>query len=262
MNGIDELLDIMKKLRDPDTGCPWDLAQSVSSIAHFTLEEAYELVEAIENGDKDEFCDELGDLLYHIVFYSQMASEKGDFDFDDVCKRAAAKLVRRHPHVFAQDRNNATGSIADWEAIKKRERELKNAASGEKAALLDDISDAIPALIRAEKLQKRAASVGFDWPDIDPVKQKLLEEVEELQQQLSRPDNRENISEELGDLLFSCVNLARHLAINPESALRAANRKFTRRFSYIEKKLNAAGISLSESSLEEMDGLWEEAKRL
>lgn len=263
MTAMNDLLQVMNRLRDPDEGCPWDLAQTIDSIAPYTIEEAYEIVEAIESGSMDELCDELGDLLYHIVFYAEMANEAQHFNFDTVCSRVSEKLVRRHPHVFENKRPADTGSlVTEWEAMKRQEREDKARLKGEAGTVLGGIASAMPALIRAEKLQKRAATVGFDWPDIKPVMEKLLEEIEELNRQMSESNDQEAIAEELGDVLFSCVNLARHLDVCPETALRQSNRKFEKRFAHVERQLGEKGSSPMRASLEQMDRLWEEAKQL
>lgn len=262
MSAINELLQVMKKLRDPDSGCPWDRAQSIKSIAPYTIEEAYEVVEAIETASMDELCDELGDLLFHIVFYSEMASEAGHFDFETVCRVSKAKLVRRHPHVFDNRQQDSAEAVEqDWEKMKSLERAQKALQKGASSSVLADTGKGMPALLRAEKLQKRAASVGFDWKDAEPVREKILEEIEELKEEVASTGNRENIEEELGDLLFSCVNLARHLKISPETALRQSNRKFEQRFSYMERQLQKQGSSAVEASLEHMEELWSEAKK-
>ena len=261
MKAINELLSIMKTLRDPNKGCPWDKAQTIDSIAPYTLEEAYEILESIENKDMDNLCDELGDLLFHIVFYAEMANEEGYFDFETIAERVSAKLQRRHPHVFAGEAIGTADKVAlGWEAIKQKERQDKALKKGHIPGLLDDISAVTPALIRAEKLQKRAATVGFDWQNMEPVVAKVEEELEELKREIGTGGNMEKLSEELGDLLFSCVNLARHLKVGPESALRLTNRKFESRFAYIEQQLASQGCSLEDATLEEMDTLWRQSK--
>ncbi len=261
MSSINDLLAVMKSLRHPESGCPWDRAQDMLSIAPYTIEEAYEVVEAIETGSPEEVMDELGDLQFHIIFYAEMASEKGQFDFEAVCKHASDKLVRRHPHVFADEAGKDADTVAeDWEKMKAREKRENSSVGGAGAGLLDDISQAIPAIKRAEKLQRRAASVKFDWPNAGPVFDKLVEEVDELGQALSKNDEIKRLEDELGDIMFSCVNLARHLKIDAERALRRSNRKFETRFAYIEAELRKNGRSISQAEQQEMETLWEEAK--
>lgn len=254
------LLDIMRRLRDPDNGCPWDRRQDFRSIVPHTLEEAYELAEAIENNDRDSIRDELGDLLFQVVFYAQLGSEAGWFDFEAVAATIGAKLERRHPHVFADTQADTEAEVSSqWERIKAAERR-ESAAVSEPGAL-HGVAVSLPALTRARKLQKRAAHVGFDWPDAAPVIAKVEEELEEFRCELATTDNHDRMEEEFGDFLFACVNLARHAGIDPETALRRANRKFESRFAYIEAQLAEAGRCTRDSSLEEMDELWEEAKR-
>jgi ATP diphosphatase len=262
MKAINELLSIMKTLRDPEKGCAWDRQQTIASIAPYTLEEAYEVIDSIENGDMDGLCSELGDLLFHIVFYAEMANEAGAFDFKTVVERVCTKLRHRHPHVFAGKQiHNEEQLSGSWEAIKKQEREKKAKESGNKAGLLDDISTVLPAMIRAEKLQNRAATVGFDWQDSEPVLNKVAEELAELEQEIKVAAEATRLTEELGDLLFSCVNLARHLKINSETALRLSNHKFAARFHYIEVELNRQGLTMEQASLEQMESLWQAAKQ-
>jgi len=255
---LDRLLEIMAKLRDRDGGCPWDIEQTFATIAPYTVEEAYEVADAIERGDLNDLKEELGDLLLQVVFHARMAEEQGAFAFDDVAAAIADKMVRRHPHVFA------TASYADvieqtagWETIKAAER----AAKGRAASLLDDVPAGLPGLTRAVKLTKRAARVGFDWPSTDQVLAKLREELEELEVEIAAGD-LPKARAELGDLLFVCANLARKLDVEPEDALRATNAKFARRFAHIEKVLAERGSSPEQSTLEEMDALWDEAKAL
>jgi ATP diphosphatase len=255
---LDRLLQIMSRLRDPVAGCPWDLEQSFASIAPHTLEEAYEVVEAIESGDMTALKDELGDLLLQIVFYAQIAEEKGTFDFEGIAAGIVEKMLRRHPHVFG------TAVIADaaaqshaWEAQKAAER-----ADRDNAGTLDGVSVALPALSRAVKLQSRAARVGFDWPVAAQILTKLAEEIGELQAEMVEPIDRARLQDEMGDILFVCANLARKLDIDPEAALRQGNRKFERRFRHIESALAGQGRGPSESSLEEMEALWQDAKAL
>ena len=267
--GINQLLDVMARLRDPAGGCPWDLEQSFETIAPYTIEEAYEVAEAIRQGDREALRDELGDLLLQVVFHAQMALEDGSFDFDAVARGIAEKMVRRHPHVFTNEetheRGSPPGQTRAWEAQKAAERDARAQAEGRTPSALDGVALALPALLRAEKLQKRAARVGFDWPEADPVFDKVLEEVAELREAVAARDSstaaHSSVSDELGDLLFACVNLARHLDVEPEAALRAANTKFTSRFHFIEAVLATSGRDAATLSLDELDHLWEEAKR-
>ncbi len=260
-NPIATLLEIMRTLRDPERGCPWDVKQSFATIAPFTIEEAYEVSDAIDREDWDDLRGELGDLLLQVVFHAQMADEKGYFDFDDVVRSISEKMTRRHPHVFkTQDQSQVATpeSVREtWEEIKDQERAIKR-ADGE--SILDSVPRALPALSRAVKLQSRAARVGFDWPSTAQVIDKLNEEMLELSAELVEEDNAERVLEELGDLLFVYANLARHLKVDPEAALTSTNDKFIKRFKYIERKLDAMDKSPEGSSLEEMDALWDEAK--
>ena len=255
--GIDRLLGIMRRLRDPDTGCPWDIEQTFASIAPYTIEEAYEVADAIEREAWDELRGELGDLLFQSVFHAQMAAEAGYFTFDDVAHTMADKMVARHPHVFGtQSRDkSAEQQTRDWEAVKAAERAAKGATG-----VLDDVAVGLPALLRALKLQKRAARVGFDWPATDQVLDKIAEEARELVEARDTL-TQDEIEEETGDLLFVMANLARHLNVDPEAALRRANAKFTRRFAAIEAALAERGTRPEDSTLEEMDALWNAAKR-
>ena len=250
---IARLTGIMAALRDPASGCPWDIEQTFASIAPFTIEEAYEVADAIEREAWDELPGELGDLLLQVVFHAQMASEAGMFDLADVARAISDKLVARHPHVFGTESRDksAQQQVRDWEAIKAQER----AAKAERGTL-DGVAHGLPALMRAVKLQNRAARVGFDWPDADQVLDKLAEETAELRA-ATDPAHR---AEEFGDLLFVMANLARHWDIDPEEALRAANAKFTRRFRFIEDRLAEQGRRPEDSDLAEMDGLWNAAK--
>lgn len=250
---LQRLLQIMSRLRDPETGCPWDIEQSFASIAPYTIEEAYEVADAIERKAWNELVGELGDLLLQVVFHAQIGAEAGLFDFTAIATAIADKMVARHPHVFGADSRDKTAEeqTRDWEETKARER------GGQ--GTLDGVALNLPALTRAVKLQKRAARVGFDWSDASHVLAKIVEEAHELteaREQLSPED----ISEEFGDLLFAMTNLARHLKVDPEEALRGTNRKFTRRFAYIEAELAKRGKHPDESSLNEMDALWDEAK--
>lgn len=256
---IEELKKIMARLRDPETGCPWDVEQNFSSIAPCTLEEAYEVLDAIEKGDMESLKEELGDLLLQVIFHSQMASERGNFDFEDVTAAIINKLIVRHPHVFGDaEIKTASEQEAAWEKIKEQER--KNKASGEIShSILDGVALALPATIRAAKLQKRAAKVGFDWPNIEGVFAKIEEELSETRNAIG---DKTAIQEEIGDLLFSVVNLARKLDIDPENALRGCNAKFERRFRYVEDTISKEGGDIRKTSLEDMDKLWDEAKLL
>ena len=256
MTEIDRLLDLMAQLRNPSSGCPWDLAQTFESIVPHTLEEAYEVADAIARGDMVELKDELGDLLFQIVFYAQMARETGDFEFADVVDAIVEKMLRRHPHVFGNVRYADTKELSSaWEEIKTRER-----GEDPSVSILDGVALALPALNRALKLQRRAARIGFDWSSLGPVIAKVDEELKEIRQELHADVAPERVAEEVGDLLFACTNLARHLDVDPEAALRAANKKFETRFRRIEAWLKASGKTLEQASLEEMDTLWERAK--
>lgn len=254
--GLPRLLEIMRRLRDPDHGCPWDIEQTFATIAPYTIEEAYEVADAIEREDWDDLKGELGDLLFQSVFHAQMAEEAGFFTFHEVADTMSDKMVARHPHVFGDESRDKSSEqqTRDWEAIKAAERAQK-AQQG----TLDGVAVGLPALLRALKLQKRAARVGFDWPATDEVLDKIVEEARELVEARETLTETE-VFEEFGDLLFVIANLARHLEIDPESALRAANAKFTRRFERIEALLAERGKTPSDSNLEEMDSLWKQAK--
>jgi tetrapyrrole methylase family protein/MazG family protein/ATP diphosphatase len=260
---INALLDVMARLRDPDGGCPWDLEQNFATIAPYTIEEAYEVADAIAQNDMNELREELGDLLLQVVFHSQMASEEGHFTFEDVANSIVSKMIVRHPHVFGDgDAKTTDGVNQTWEKIKAAERAEKAETKGhERHSALDGVASALPALMRAEKLTKRAARVGFDWPSPDEVFDKLHEEIGELQAELTENPNHDRIEDELGDMLFVMANLARKLGVDPEVALRRANHKFTRRFHFIENELARDGRSANQSDLEEMDALWNEAKK-
>lgn len=256
------LLEIMARLRDKDTGCPWDIEQDFDSIRHYTIEEAYEVSDAIERKDFEDLRDELGDLLLQPVYHAQMASEEGLFDIGDVVFAVTSKLIRRHPHVFGEDEpGNAASSEKRWENIKAMERAYKaERRGGEKPpSVLDDVPPALPALLRAGKLAKRAARVGFDWPDTRAVIAKLREELDEVEEALALGDDDAKL-EEIGDLLFAVANLARHAGIDGEAALREANAKFVRRFEYVEARARQDGIELSEAGLEKLDGYWNEIR--
>lgn len=263
-HGIDDLLRVMAQLRDPKDGCPWDLEQSFATIAPYTIEEAYEVADAIAREDLDALKDELGDLLLQVVYHAQMASERARFDFDDVVQAITEKMIRRHPHVFV-DVTLRESFLATpmWDRIKTEEK----VASGEREqSRLDDVPVGLPALTRAVKLQKRAGTVWFDWPSLEPVLAKLEEEIAELKQAVatgaaeSTPAAREAVRQEFGDLLFVMANIARHLNVDPEAALREANAKFTRRFRKIEGALARKGRKPEDATLEEMDRLWDAAK--
>jgi ATP diphosphatase len=261
---IPDLLAVMAALRTPGTGCPWDLEQNFRTIAPYTIEEAYEVADAIEKGDMGALREELGDLLLQVVYHARMAEEEGAFAFADVVDAISQKMVRRHPHVFGSEDERAAGAAPGfWERIKAEERPAK--AGG----VLDDVPPALPALTRAVKLQDKAAGVGFDWPSLAPVFDKLKEELVELEQAIAAGDrehvgaadaHKAKIAEEFGDLLFVVANVARHLRIDPEAALRAANHKFIRRFSRIEELLAGQGRAPAQSTLPEMDRLWDQAK--
>ena len=255
---MDRLLAIMARLRDRDTGCPWDIEQDFASIAAYTIEEAYEVADAIERKNMADLKDELGDLLLQVVFHAQMASEADQFDFDDVARAINDKMVRRHPHVFgdAVERDSDTQTIA-WEAQKAHERATGSKGDG----ILADIPIALPAVKRAQKLQKRAARVGFDWPDVEQVFDKLAEELDEVRDAIRLKDADE-IAEEIGDLMFVCTNLGRKLNVDVEEATRSANAKFERRFGHIERRLAALGRRPEDATLEEMEALWVEAKQI
>ena len=258
---LDALLALMARLRDPQQGCPWDREQTFDSIAPYTIEEAYEVADAIERGTPEQLRDELGDLLFQVVFHARMAEERGWFDFTAVAAGIHAKLVRRHPHVFAGAATPAPQLGREWEAEKARERERAAADGGERGAL-HGVPLALPALMRAAKLGRRAARVGFDWPDAAGSRAKVSEELGELDAELAANGGRGDgqSAGELGDLLFAVVNLSRHLNIDAEAALRGANTKFERRFRCMEAIAAARGLTLERLSLEEWDGLWREAK--
>jgi len=254
--GMPRLLEIMRRLRDPETGCPWDIEQDFASIAPYTIEEAYEVADAIEREAWGELKDELGDLLLQAVFHAQIADDKGLFDFNAVADSISDKMVARHPHVFGDESRDksAEQQTRDWETVKAAERAAKD-----QSGVLDGVAVGLPALLRAVKLQKRAARVGFDWPDASHVLDKITEEAEELREAAEHL-TPQNVEEEFGDLLFVMANLARHMGVEPESALRGANAKFTRRFERIEALLADQGKTPAESNLAEMDALWDRAK--
>ncbi|WP_343079318.1 nucleoside triphosphate pyrophosphohydrolase [Ostreiculturibacter nitratireducens] len=254
--GLPRLLEIMARLRDPETGCPWDIEQDFATIAPYTIEEAYEVADAIERGAWGELEGELGDLLLQVVYHARMGEEAGVFDFASVTKAISDKMVDRHPHVFGEESRDKTAEdqTRDWEKMKAAEREARA-----EAGVLDGVAAGLPALTRAVKLQKRAARVGFDWPTTHEVIAKIVEEAQELEDARATLTEAE-VFEEFGDLLFVIANLARHLKVDPEAALRAANAKFTRRFRSIEAALRERGKRPEDSDLAEMDALWNEAK--
>lgn len=257
---MQKLLDIMVALRHPTSGCPWDIKQTFNSIIPYTLEEAYEVADAIENGDMNDLKSELGDLLFQVVFYAQMAKEQGDFDFDDVVSAVSEKLISRHPHVFANvDCNDEHKLNEAWEQSKAQERNQQS--KKQQALILEGVAKSLPALKRAQKLQKRAAREGFDWPTIEPVLAKVQEEIQELREAMQQND-QPHIAEETGDVLFSCVNLARHLNVDAEESLRACNQKFERRFGHIEEQLKIQKKNFNDCSLDELEALWQGAKKI
>lgn len=281
---IEQLVDVMTMLRNPEFGCPWDIEQTIRSLVPFTLEEVYEVVDAIELGDTLELEEELGDLLFQVVFYSQIAKEEGDFNFDGVAQTITQKLLRRHPHVFPEGSVEhfgvrttlATDEVAaNWDRIKRQERIDKAARKSLKQkaeqidvstrddsfeSVLDTVPAAMPAVMRALQLQTKASKEGFDWDELKPVLEKLREEIAEFEEAIEQNDDQA-ISNELGDILFTTVNIARHVNVEPETALRSANQRFSDRFRWIEKELSATGLKVSTLSAPELDQLWEKAKR-
>ena len=272
---IDDLKTLMARLREPDTGCPWDTKQTFASIVPHTIEEAYEAADAIEQGDYPHVKDELGDLLFQVIFYARMGEEEGHFDFDGIVDNLVRKLIRRHPHVFPEgtlesridpdNRPTEAWIKESWERIKAEERAQKPAPDADAlVSRLDGIARTLPAMARAEKLQRRAARHGFDWPDIGPVFDKLHEEIDELKEAWQAAEDgtgeRDAVEDELGDLLFVCVNLARFMKVNPEQALKRTNRKFEMRFRAIEEILAAEGRDMDEESLEALDAIWQRVK--
>ncbi len=258
MTRIQALLDVMERLRDPQTGCPWDIKQSFETIAPYTIEEAYEVADAIERGDNAALCDELGDLLLQVVFHAQIGRDLGLFDFDDVAAAITEKMVRRHPHVFGDTVfNNEQEQKAHWESLKASERAAT--ADSNEVSALDGVAVALPALVRAEKIQKRAARVGFDWPDASAVSAKLTEELNEFIDAVTTGDSRA-CEDELGDLLFTVTNMARHMKIDPEQALKKSTAKFERRFKRVESSLKSSGQTLESQSAESLDRHWHNAK--
>lgn len=255
-SGLERLRGIMARLRDPERGCPWDREQDLTTLVPFTIEEAYEVADAVERGDLDELREELGDLLFQVVFYARIAEEAGQFDLDDVIAGIAGKLIRRHPHVFGDaEVDSVAGQSRAWEAHKAEERRSKGGATD----VFSGVALALPALTRAVKLQRRAARVGFDWPDRERVLEKVGEELGELHAEIEGGDAA-RLDHEIGDLLLAVSNLARHLDIDPEGAVRRANRRFQRRYRRMETLAAAAGGRLEDASLEEMEAFWRRAK--
>ncbi len=267
---ISRLIDIMAALRNPETGCPWDVAQDFSSIAPYTIEEAYEVLDAIQRDDMHDLRDELGDLLLQVVFHARMAEELGSFTFGDVVEAVTTKMIRRHPHVFGDEKAREAGMAKGmWERIKAEEKAERRArrksedpaGAPHEPGYLDDVPTALPALTRALKLQQKAARVGFDWGTPRPILDKIEEEIGELREALDQ-GRKEAVAEEYGDLIFALVNLGRHLEVDPESALRATNEKFRHRFHAIERGIEAEGKTLNSATLEEMEVLWQRAKEI
>ncbi len=257
--GVAALVEVMRRLRDPNGGCSWDQQQTLTSLIPYTLEEAYEVAAALTSGDFAAIKDELGDLLFQVVFYTQLTSEQGQFDFDQVAGQCAEKLIRRHPHVFAnQGEQLAPAEVkAQWERIKQQERQQQQASPSVFAGMADNL----PSILQALKIQKRAASVGFDWQDLQPVMAKIREELDELAAELPQPNNQDRIEAELGDLLFAVVNLARHAQVNPEQALRRTNQTFQQRFMAIEANLAQRGLHAEQLSLDELEQEWQAVKK-
>jgi MazG family protein len=258
---ISRLIKVMARLRDPESGCPWDIEQTFETIAPYTIEEAYEVAEAIAQQDMPALKEELGDLLLQVVYHSRMAEEEGNFDFDSVAKTITDKMIRRHPHVFGDDSvATADAQTANWETQKAAERAKKAEADGLRPSAIDGVPLPLPALTRAEKLTKRAARVGFDWPNVSQVFDKLTEEIGELRAEIDRGAPADRLEDELGDMLFCVANLARHLKVDPEEALRSTNRKFERRFRAVEDSFAAEDRDIAEVSLDEMEERWQSAK--
>ena len=262
MQSMQQLLDIMQALRDPKKGCPWDLEQNFQSLIPYTIEETYEVVDAIERNNIDDIKNELGDLLFQIVFYSQLADEQELFNFNDVAHAISEKLTRRHPHVFANTKvKNAAEQTREWEKIKQQEREEKAGERISELSILDDVSRTLPSLMRSEKLQKRAAKEGFDWENINDVMVKVQEELDEVQQELDAvKQDKQKIEDEIGDLFFSCINLSRHAGLDAEQCVRKANLKFERRFRELEKIAHKRALKINQMSVEALEALWKEVK--
>jgi len=274
------LLAIMAQLRDKDSGCPWDVEQTMESLTRYTIEEAYEVADAIANGDMGEIKDELGDLLFQVVFYAQIASEQSEFNFDDVARGISDKLVRRHPHVFGDGDNNLGSKVqklsheslnAQWDAIKAQEKLAKQQSQSStpvhekenaNISILDNVPSGMPALMHAQKLQKACAKVGFDWPEVTPVLEKVREEVDEIAQEVGIENNHGAIEEEIGDALFAMVNLSRHLNVDADTALRKASHKFASRFKGVEQLAHTKGNDLNSLTLDEMEALWQQVKAM
>jgi len=258
---LTRLLDIMVQLRNPESGCPWDVEQTFATIAPYTIEEAYEVADAIEAGDMAGLREELGDLLLQVVFHARMAEEDGQFDFEAVAESISNKMVQRHPHVFGDTVfDNLDEQKTNWEAHKSAERTEKAESAGKRSSVLDGIPSAMPALMRSEKLGKRAARVGFEWPDVSGALDKLDEELTELKAEMEEAD-ADRVLDEVGDVLFSVVNVARHLGVDPEAALRHANAKFEKRFHAVEKSFTTDGLDIADADLEEMEVRWQEVKK-
>lgn len=257
---LDRLLKVMAKLRDPDSGCPWDKSQSFETIVPYTIEEAYEVADAIENGDMDLVKDELGDLLFQVVFYAQLGKEQENFDFEAIAKVIADKMIQRHPHVFLEQKDHTEAELtANWEASKQAEMAAKGMDSDN--SILANIPVGMAPLMRANKLQKKCAKVGFDWTELPPVVDKIKEEIQEVLDEVKADEiNQIAVEEEIGDLLFAVVNLSRHLNVDPETALRKANKKFESRFRKVESIINDKYQNLSEASLDEMEAAWQAVK--
>ncbi|MGM0630994.1 MAG: nucleoside triphosphate pyrophosphohydrolase [Pseudomonadota bacterium] len=254
---MQQLQQVMAQLRDPEDGCPWDLKQNMTSLIPYTIEETYEVVDAIQSGNWRSIKDELGDLLFQVVFYAQLAREEQQFELDDIAAHTADKLINRHPHVFGTDAERKLSDAeikAQWEQIKQQERTKKDA----KGSVFDDIPSQLPSILKAAKLQKRAASVGFDWTEAEPVYAKVDEEIQEVKE----ATDQDHIEEEIGDLLFAVVNLARHKQVNPEAALQRANEKFKSRFQNIEQRLSEQGKHATDCNLDELEALWQQAKQV
>jgi len=263
---IGTLLEVMTRLRDPVSGCPWDIEQDFRSIAPYTIEEAYEVAQAIQESDMDALRDELGDLLLQVVYHAEMAREAGDFDFDDVAAGISDKMIRRHPHVFADTKiSDANHQSLAWESQKANERSAQAKKSNTPSSALDGVALALPALMRAQKLQKRAARLGFDWQDTAPVVEKIVEELAEVEDARSdsgnsNGENSENLSLECGDLLFACVNLVRHMGVDAENALRQSNIKFEKRFRRLETLIAGENLQPEKMALEELERIWQLVK--
>ncbi|MCX8964473.1 nucleoside triphosphate pyrophosphohydrolase [Erwinia psidii] len=257
MTALDRLLGIMKTLRDPQQGCPWDREQTYATIAPYTLEETYELLDAISRENFDDLKSELGDLLFQVVFYARIADEEGRFNFDDICNAISDKLQRRHPHIFGQTAvSNSQDVLSNWERIKSVER-----AEKEQHSALDDIPRTLPALMRAYKIQKRCSNVGFDWHTLAPVLDKVYEEIDEVMHEVRQPEvDQQKLEEEIGDLLFATVNFSRHLGSKAEMVLQKANDKFERRFRQVEEIITAQGMQMQDASLEQMEAAWQQVK--